>query len=746
MKTKRILALVLALTLVLAMAMSGCSNNNTTSSNPGTSSAAADGSSAPADDESSTGDTDVTPTGEFTNPYVDENGEIDMDLWTADSGTNYETYLGDFMAAYDEALAESLDSDRRNALMAIAEAKFLEQGIAAPTFSSGGNNRLSRVAPFTYGYADWSGEGSSYEDAIVTTELIKAADYAEMESYWNEHRGDGTYMEWVKNFLTEKGYEFKDNFAIAYSNDPQSWDPMNSSRAEDGQFTTLTYEPLYGYDQDAVSSPASAESYTVSEDGLTWTFKLRQGVNWVDSQGRDLGPVTADAWVAGMQHVLDAKAGLESLVSGRIKGATEYIAGEITDFAEVGVKAVDDYTLEYTLEQPVPYFLSMLSYSVFAPLCRSYYESMGGTFGEAFTEGDYGKDANSIAYNGPFICTNSTAKNIVTFSINEAYWDYENTNLKQFSYKYNDGSDTTKSYTDVKEGTTDLQTLNTATLAIAESEGVYPDMVHVTLTGGTTYMRWLNVNRATFNNTRDANEMISSKSDEDKVRYAAAVKNIHFRRAVMLAMDRIGYRAQSVGDALAPLQIRNTYTPGKFVQLTKDVTVPINGTDTTFPAGTFYGEMVQAQMDADGFEAKVWDEENGAGDGFDGWYNPEAAKAEMALAVEELAAEGIEISAEKPLVIETPNNATVETSNNAANYLKKNVESDLDGLVEVVLNDADSQEAYTYSGYYCDYGYEMNYDLFLGSGWGPDYADPSAFMDTLLPDYNGYMTMLMGMF
>lgn len=126
----------------------------------------------------------------------------------------------------------------------------------------------------------------------------------------------------------------------------------------------------------------------------------------------------------------------------------------------------------------------------------------------------------------------------------------------------------------------------------------------------------------------------------------------------MFALDRATYNAQTVGEDLKYASLVNTYTPGNFVSLEEDTTVDINGTATTFPAGTYYGAIVQAQIDADGLTIKVWDPEAEGGAGsstqFDGWYNPDEAAAELATAVEELAAEGVEVSAENPIYMDIP--------------------------------------------------------------------------------------------
>ena len=156
------------------------------------------------------------------------------------------------------------------------------------------------------------------------------------------------------------------------------------------------------YDVEGTLQPALAESYEVSDDGLTYTFHLRKDVKWTDSQGREVDTVKADDFVAGMQHMCDAQGGLEYLVQGVIKNVSQYISGEVTDFDEVGVKAVDDYTVEYTLEEPCSYFMTMLGYTIFMPMSRSYYQSQGGKFGAEYDSSaadyQYGKDSNSIAY------------------------------------------------------------------------------------------------------------------------------------------------------------------------------------------------------------------------------------------------------------------------------------------------------------------------------------------------------------
>ena len=661
----------------------------------------------------------------------------------------YNEALGDFNDALATAKkAETVDE--RYALMAVAEGKLMESAMMYPLISKGGMYAMYRMAPRTRDYTLWGSDQDRYHQYIVTTDFIKAEDYNEMRAKWDELKGTGTYESWVKEYLAGKGYTLKDSFSMPYASDPVTWDGLATSRAADTDAIINTYDGLMEYDVEGTLQPALAESYEVSDDGLTYTFHLRKDVKWTDSQGREVDTVKADDFVAGMQHMCDAQGGLEYLVQGVIKNVSQYISGEVTDFDEVGVKAVDDYTVEYTLEEPCSYFMTMLGYTIFMPMSRSYYQSQGGKFGAEYDSSaadyQYGKDSNSIAYCGPYLVTNATAKNTIVFKLSDSYWNKDNVNIKTLTWLFNDQSDVTKMYTDAKAGTVDYVNLNTSTMETAKSEGLYDQYAVVSDTDATSFMAFYNINRTATANANDGTTAKSTKSDEEIQRTNKALQNVHFRRAISFAADRGAYNAQQVGEDLKYTSLRNTFTPGYFVSLSKDTTIQINGTDTTFPAGTYYGEIVQKQIDADGVKIKVWDAENKTSDGFDGWYNPENAVEELNTAIEELAEEGITIDESNPIQIEYPYPSAVEVYTNKANSYKKSVEAALGGKVVINLVDAVDMDGWYYAGYYVNYGYEQNYDVYDVSGWSPDFGDPCSYLDTMLPDYEGYMTKCFGIF
>ena len=711
------------------------------------------GSSDPADESvsvSSSASSESNASASASSESEAEAEESEMPEGYDETSTElYNEALGDF----NDALATAKEAetvDERYALMAVAEGKLMESAMMYPLTSRGGMYAMYRMAPRTKDYTLWGSDKDRYHQYVVTTDFIKAEDYNEMRAKWDELKGTGTYESWVKEYLAGKGYTLKDSFSMPYASDPVTWDGLATSRAADTDAIINTYDGLMEYDVEGTLQPALAESYEVSDDGLTYTFHLRKDVKWTDSQGREVDTVKADDFVAGMQHMCDAQGGLEYLVQGVIKNVSQYISGEVTDFDEVGVKAVDDYTVEYTLEEPCSYFMTMLGYTIFMPMSRSYYQSQGGKFGAEYDSSaadyQYGKDSNSIAYCGPYLVTNATAKNTIVFKLSDSYWNKDNVNIKTLTWLFNDQSDVTKMYTDAKAGTVDYVNLNTSTMETAKSEGLYDQYAVVSDTDATSFMAFYNINRTATANANDGTTAKSTKSDEEIQRTNKALQNVHFRRAISFAADRGAYNAQQVGEDLKYTSLRNTFTPGYFVSLSKDTTIQINGTDTTFPAGTYYGEIVQKQIDADGVKIKVWDAENKTSDGFDGWYNPENAVEELNTAIEELAEEGITIDESNPIQMEYPYPSAVEVYTNKANSYKKSVEAALGGKVVINLVDAVDLDGWYYAGYYANYGYEANYDVYDVSGWGPDFGDPCSYLDTMLPDYEGYITKCFGIF
>ena len=173
------------------------------------------------------------------------------------------------------------------------------------------------------------------------------------------------------------------------------------------------------YDHLGIVKPALATEWSVSDDGLVWAFKIREGVKWYNYKGEEYAEVVAQDWVDALKYSFDPDnaSSTANISYSVIKNGEAYFKGEIDNFEQVGVKAKDKYTLEYTLNHPVPYFLSMLTYCPFMPANGQFLEEVGESFGT---------DNTNILYNGAYILSAWEPQNQHEFIKNEDYWDADN--------------------------------------------------------------------------------------------------------------------------------------------------------------------------------------------------------------------------------------------------------------------------------------------------------------------------------
>ncbi len=759
-KANKVLAMLLAAAMVASLAAcGGGSGSQTTTAAP----AAEETTAAPAAEETTAAPAEETTGGAEEGAYTGPDwAAIDAMSDDEQSDAVYDWNLGEFNEYYQTAKAELDDIPKRMALMAIAEAKLMESGAFVPIYGDGGNYAMGRVVPRSGTTTSWGLDEYKYYTYLVTNELMKAADRTALVGIWGEAADHDDYIDKAKAFLEENGYTLNDTYNVNQGTyDPATWDVIASSYTQDSLFVAPTYSGLLEYDAKNVQQPALATSYDISDDGTVYTFHIREGVKWVDQQGREIADVTANDWVTSMMHLADNNDALGYLMTSTdgcgIKNYDAYIAGEV-GFEEVGVKAIDDYTLEYTLENKFPAFASMMGYGCFAPLNYDFYKSQGGTFGaegDEYTPGNYGTSPDTIAYCGAFLVQSYTSQVRTVYVANPTYWNADKMNIHTMNYIYNDGTDTMRVYNDTKSGEFAAGGFNASALEVAKTEvpegetETYFDLYHYTTTNSaTTYCGWMNMNRGIWANYNDSTKVVSPQTDEDKTRTRSAMNNQHFRLAIAFGLDRGAYNAVSVGEDLKYAALKNSFVTGNFYQFEDEVSVDINGTATSFPAGTYYGEVMQAQIDADGFPIKVWDptldDGVGSGDGFDGWYSVDNCREQLQMAVDELAQIGVEVSADQPIYIDYPYAAYSESATNMANVLKQSVEASTEGKIIVNIIGAEDAKTRQSADYTFGSGQEANFDISLGSGWGPDYGDPQTFLDTIQPW--GYMTKNLGVY
>ena len=193
--------------------------------------------------------------------------------------------------------------------------------------------------------------------------------------------------------------------------EPQTLDQAHTSIDVEANILKDLYEGLTVYDVSGNVTPGVAESWSVSDDGLTYTFKLREDAKWSNGD-----PVTADDFVFSFQRVEDPKeaAGYASILY-PIKNA-EAINTATADkpmaVDQLGMKAVDPKTLEITLERPTPYFLQLLTHQTALPVNKASVEKFGA---------DFVKPGNMVS-NGAFTLVENVANDHITLAKNPNYW------------------------------------------------------------------------------------------------------------------------------------------------------------------------------------------------------------------------------------------------------------------------------------------------------------------------------------
>ena len=207
--------------------------------------------------------------------------------------------------------------------------------------------------------------------------------------------------------------------AVQIGPDPETIDPALNSAVDGGNMLLHAYECLLTVGQDGTLQPGQAESYDVSEDGLTWTFHLRDGLKWSD--GSDL---TANDFVYSWKRVCDPEvaAPYAETVLGMVKGYDEAIDGNLD---ALGVSAPDDSTLVVELANPCSYFGSLAAFATLSPVQEATIEANGEAWATA---------PETYVSNGPFYMTEWVPGSHITFSKNPYYWNADAIKLDRLKF------------------------------------------------------------------------------------------------------------------------------------------------------------------------------------------------------------------------------------------------------------------------------------------------------------------------
>ena len=491
-------------------------------------------------------------------------------------------------------------------------------------------------------------------------------------------------------------------FSSTFSANPTTFNYLLDYYADNTAVITNLVDGLLENDSYGNLTPALAEDWSVSADGLTYTYKLRKDAKWYTADGEEYAPVKAQDFVTGIKYAADNKGQAMDLIQNSIKGLNDYVTGATNDFTTVGVKALDDHTVEYTLTRPEPYWNSKTTNSILFPVNEEFLKSKDKDFGTLTPD--------SILYNGPYLLKDFTSKSSIEYVKNPHYYDHDKVTIEKVKLAYFDGSDQEMTIRNFESGAYTLAGVYPNSSNYAKTKEKYQDNIVYSLQDKTSWYFNFNVNRKAYNHT-------AKTTDEQKKSTQTAILNKNFRQAINFGIDRTAYSAQSNGQEAASKTLRNTLVPPTFVQIG----------DKTF------GEVTASKLVNYGTE---WSGINLA-DAQDAYFNKEKAQAKFAEAKKELEAQGVTF----PIHLDVPVDQTNKNAVSGMNSVKQTLETVL-GSDNVVI---DVQQLST-----DDFGnvaflapnpaardYDLNFD-----GWVGDYQDPSTYLDPFNAESGFYLKIL----
>ena len=491
-------------------------------------------------------------------------------------------------------------------------------------------------------------------------------------------------------------------FSYVYAVDPASLDYSIATRTSTTDVIGNVIDGLMENDKYGNVIPSLAEDWSVSKDGLTYTYKLRKGVKWYTSEGEEYAEVTAHDFVTGLKHVADGKSDGVSLIQNSIKGLDAYMTGETNDFSTVGVKALDDYTVEYTLNKPESFWNSKVTTATMLPVNEEFLKASGKDYGAVTPAG--------ILYNGPYFLKTLTSKSLIEYEKNPNYWDKENVKIEKIKLTYYDGSDQESLIRSFSSGSYTTARLFPSSSNFASTLEQYGDKITYSPQDSSSYYFTFNVNRQSYNKT-------AKTSEEQKTSTKEAMLNKDFRQAINFAFNRHSYAAQLNGEDGADKIIRNSLVPDNFVQA----------------GGKNFGQIAQAEL------VNYGDQWKGVElvDGKDSIYNPDKAKAAFEKAKKDLESKGVTF----PIHLDVPVEQTDTIAVQQSNSFKQSIESTLgaENVVIDVLQMTDNEKETITSQ--ARVPSQKDYDL-NSTGWAPSYQDPASYLNIMDPKSGSAMKHL----
>ena len=474
------------------------------------------------------------------------------------------------------------------------------------------------------------------------------------------------------------------------SRELETFNILYTQRAEDGENLTSLVDGLLESNPKGELVPCIAEEWGTEDGGLTWTFKLREGVKWVDMNGQEKADCNAQDFATGLEWVLNFYKNDSSNTTmpiEMIKGASEYYeytktlseeeakaltAGEGSKFREmVGLETPDDYTVIYHCITEKPYFDSLASYVALYPMAQGMVDELGGA------DAVRSMNNETMWYNGCYTMTSYIQGNEKIFTKNPMYWDTEAKLFDTVTVKMVESNDV--AFQLYQTGDVDYVQLGEAQVnTIAkDANNEFHDYLVPDVPSHFSYQMQFNYNKNKEDGTPDTN-------------WNTAIANEAFRLSWYYGIDFTNYWKRV--NAINPMSCENNFYTMKGLVYTSD--------------GTDYTDLVRKEMGMT--------DENGTTP-----IRLDAEKAEQykQQAIEELTAQGVTFPVEADFYI----SASSQTALDSANVLAQ-VFSDCLGDDYVKLN------IKTYIQSSRNEVSVPHLHSFMINGWGADYGDPQNYL------------------
>lgn len=269
----------------------------------------------------------------------------------------------------------------------------------------------------------FAGCGGKSSSSTTSTESIAASE-SSAESTESTASGDSTPAASgdATAIFTPKTVDAAKTISLNAGMEPTGLNTLTSTYAIEFSLFKHMYENLVTLDDDDNTVPGAAESWDYDEDTLTYTFHLRKDGVWTNGD-----PVTAKDFEFAWSQALNPDVASDyAYFLYFIKNAEKYFNGEVA-WDEVGVKVVDDYTLEVTLEQPTPYALFLFSFGTLAPINQRFYEAVGADL--------YSTEAQYFCTNGPFALTEWSHNDKIVMQKNDAWHGAADVEVEEIDWK-----------------------------------------------------------------------------------------------------------------------------------------------------------------------------------------------------------------------------------------------------------------------------------------------------------------------